>query len=78
MYAIEKRDILLVEALLRMFDKTKLRSYVRSQTFDGRTCQKIAEGLKQDLHPDQWNKLWNLLENACNGELPQIQLPYRQ
>jgi hypothetical protein len=37
MYAIEKRDYILIEKMLRLFDPKKLRNVIKSQTFDG-TC----------------------------------------
>ncbi|OWF40053.1 uncharacterized protein LOC110464266 [Mizuhopecten yessoensis] len=68
MYAIEKRDIALVERMLNMFDSgAKLRNIIKSQTFDGSTCIKIAEGLKAEFQPDIWQRLINTLNAALNG-----------
>lgn len=70
MYAIEKKDYNLVESVLRLFEPSKLKNIVKSATFDGSSCIKIAEGLKNDYQPDMWKKLWSLLNSAYNGQIP--------
>lgn len=70
MYAIEKKDYNLVESVLRLFEPSKLKNIVKSATFDGSSCIKIAEGLKNDFQPETWKKLWSLLNSACNGQIP--------
>lgn len=75
MYAIEKRDCMLIERMLRLFDPKKLRNVVKSQTFDGSNCLRIAEGRKSEFNPQDWQKLWDLLNKACTGELPRSILP---
>lgn len=70
MYAIEKKDYNLVESVLRLFEPSKLKNIVKSATFDGSSCIKIAEGLKNDFQPDTWKKLWSLLNSAYNGQIP--------
>lgn len=73
MYAIEKRDATLVERMLCMCDSgVKLRNIIKSQTFDGNTCIKIAEGLKNNFHPDHWQRLINTLNAALNGDPPRF------
>ncbi|KAK3106923.1 hypothetical protein FSP39_003072 [Pinctada imbricata] len=69
MYAIERRDYNLVESMLRLFDHSKLRSIIQSQTFDGSSCLKIAEGLKGEYKSEDWHKLWNLLNSAYQGQI---------
>ncbi|XP_076109635.1 uncharacterized protein LOC143078651 isoform X1 [Mytilus galloprovincialis] len=70
MYAIEKRDCILIEKMLRLFDPKKLRNVIKSSTFDGSNCLKIAEGRKSEFNPQEWQRLWDLLNKACTGELP--------
>ena len=72
MYAIEKRDYILIEKMLRLFDPKKLRNVIKSQTFDGSNCLKIAEGRKSEFNPQDWQRLWDLLNKACTGELPRV------
>lgn len=74
MYAIEKRDYILIEKMLRLFDPKKLRNVIKSQTFDGSNCLKIAEGRKSEFNPQDWQRLWDLLNKACTGELPRVML----
>ncbi|XP_069115493.1 uncharacterized protein [Argopecten irradians] len=73
MYAIEKRDTALVERMLSMFESgEKLRNIIKFQTLDGSTCIKIAEGLKADFQPDNWQRLLNTLNAALNGDPPRV------
>ncbi|XP_033757941.1 uncharacterized protein LOC117340283 [Pecten maximus] len=73
MYAIEKRDTALVERMLSMFESgEKLRNIIKFQTLDGSTCIKIAEGLKADFQPENWQRLLNTLNAALNGDPPRV------
>ena len=67
MYAIEQRDLLLVETILSCIEPSKMRNVVRTQAFDGSSCLKIAEGLKDSYNVQAWNKLWNSLQSAASG-----------
>ena len=69
MYAIEQRDLLLVETILECIDPSKMRNVVRTQAFDGSSCLKIAEGLKDNYNIQAWNKLWNSLQSAASGSV---------
>ncbi|XP_060078245.1 uncharacterized protein LOC132557742 [Ylistrum balloti] len=73
MYAIEKRDTPLVERMLSMFEPgEKLRNLIKFQTLDGSTCIKIAEGLKFEFQPENWQRLLNTLNAALNGDPPRM------
>ncbi|CAL1546699.1 unnamed protein product [Lymnaea stagnalis] len=62
MYALESRDLELIEKTLHQVDPSKLASYLKTQAFDGSTCYKIAELLKQNLHPADQQRLSNCLK----------------
>ena len=64
MYAIEKGEYHLIEKMLALFDRPKLRSVIISQTFAGRNCLHIAEEQLTHFPPLQRNQLWNLLHGA--------------
>ncbi|XP_055865739.1 uncharacterized protein LOC106062450 isoform X1 [Biomphalaria glabrata] len=49
MYALESKDIDLIEKIFQLVDPVKLSSYLKSNAFDGSTCQKIADSLKPHL-----------------------------
>lgn len=73
MYAIEKRDPELVEQFLSLFESNKLCKIIKSETFEGNSCLKIAEGLKHEFIADQWQKMWNTLNAGINGDAPRRQ-----
>ncbi|XP_059165766.1 uncharacterized protein LOC131948250 isoform X2 [Physella acuta] len=62
MYALESRDIDLIEKTFQLVDPSKLGSYLKTQAFDGSTCLKIAESLKQSLSPVDQQRLNNCLK----------------
>ncbi|KAL5020108.1 hypothetical protein ScPMuIL_003000 [Solemya velum] len=66
MYAIETKDYDLVETMIKLFEPSKLRHIIKSQTFDGCTCLKITEGLKGSFEKNTWEKLWKLLYTSAN------------
>lgn len=73
MYAIEQKNHELVETILRCVDPGKVKNVVKTQAFDGSSCLKIAEGLKNNFDNAIYNKLWNDLHSAANGSMPRCQ-----
>ncbi|XP_045209596.2 uncharacterized protein LOC123561357 isoform X2 [Mercenaria mercenaria] len=73
MYAIEQKNLALVDTILRTVDPDKVKNVVKTQAFDGSSCLKIAEGLKGSIEVEIWNKLWNGLQSAANGSMARYQ-----
>lgn len=73
MYAIEHRNISLVETILGAVDHSKVRNVVKTQAFDGSSCLKIAEGIKRDFNDFEFNRLWDILQGAISGNVSRIQ-----
>ena len=73
MYAIEHRDISLVETILSAVEPSKLRNLVKTQAFDGSSCLKIAEGIKKDFNTCEFNRLWDILQGAVSGNFSRVQ-----
>ena len=76
MYAIEHRNLALVETILSTVEPSKVRSVVKRQAFDGSSCMKIAEGIKRDFNDFEWNRLWDSLQRAVSGDVPRLQQVY--
>lgn len=73
MYAIEKHSNELVDTILATVHPDKVKNVVKTQAFDGSTCLKIAEGLKDSFEINIWNKLWNSLQTAASGAMSRMQ-----
>lgn len=64
MYAIESKDYSMVEAILKAVESSKIPELLKAKTFDGRTCMKIADGLRTEFDPHTWQKLYNILSTV--------------
>ena len=73
MYAIEHRNISLVETILLSVEPSKVRNVVKTQAFDGSSCLKIAEGIKKDFNGFEFNRLWDILQGAISGNVSRVQ-----
>lgn len=60
MYALESRDISLIENIVALIDPARLRTYLKSQAFDGSTCLRINENIQRGLDEASRQRL-----NAC-------------
>lgn len=69
MYAIEQKNLELVDTILRSVHPDKVKNVVKTQAFDGSTCLKLAESLKGSIEVEIWNRLWNSLQSAANGSM---------
>ncbi|KAH9514878.1 hypothetical protein Btru_021218 [Bulinus truncatus] len=71
MYALESRDINLIERIFQLVDPVNLPSYLKNNAFDGSTCQKIADSLRPTLSPtDQQRLTYDLFFYFClNNDL---------
>ncbi|KAL8592820.1 hypothetical protein ACOMHN_045974 [Nucella lapillus] len=49
MYALESRDMDLLEHMVAVIDPGRLRLYLKAQAFDGSTCQRFVENLQRSL-----------------------------
>ncbi|XP_076457649.1 uncharacterized protein LOC143291592 isoform X2 [Babylonia areolata] len=57
MYALESRDLSLIEHIVALIDPARLRIYLKSQAFDGSTCQRIMESLQRLLDDSSRQRL---------------------
>ena len=73
MYAIEHRNLSLVETILNAVEPCKVKSVVKRQAFDGSSCLKIAEGIKRDFNDCEWNCLWDILQRAISSDVSRSQ-----
>lgn len=64
MYAIESKDYLMVDTILKGVESSKIPDLLRTKTFDGRNCLKIADGLRNEYDHQTWRKLHNFLSNV--------------
>ena len=61
MYALESKNVEVIETVIENIQPDKRRAYLRTQSFDGNTAQKILDGLKSVLGEKQWQKIYDLL-----------------
>lgn len=57
MYAMESRNISLIEHVVTCLDPILLRSYLRSQAFDGNSCMRILENIQRDMSQEHRQRL---------------------
>ena len=57
MYALESRDIVLIENIVALVDPARLRTYLKTQAFDGSTCLRIMENLQRGLDSSSRQRL---------------------
>ncbi|KAK6173647.1 hypothetical protein SNE40_017061 [Patella caerulea] len=61
MYALESRSLHLIHTVVKQIKQDKMRMYLRTQSFDGNTPQKILESLKTVLDVNSWQKVHDML-----------------
>lgn len=61
MYALECRDVSLVEDMVSLIDPVRLRTFLKTPAFDGSTCTRIAENLRFALNPESCQRLFACL-----------------
>lgn len=57
MYALESRNISLIEHVVTLIDPIQLRAYLRSQAFDGNSCMRILENIQRDMSQEHRQRL---------------------
>lgn len=57
MYALESRNISLIEHVVTLIDSIQLRTYLRSQAFDGNSCMRILENIQRDMSQEHRQRL---------------------
>ncbi|XP_029636545.1 uncharacterized protein LOC115211934 [Octopus sinensis] len=61
MHAIERKDINLIEAIVKHVDPAKFQKMLSARTFSERTCSMIAEELQNKFDPSVYRKLTSIL-----------------
>lgn len=61
MHAIERKDINLIEAIVKHVDPAKFQKMLSATTFSERTCSMIAEELQSKYDPSVYRKLTSIL-----------------
>ncbi|BFZ25489.1 hypothetical protein BsWGS_28528 [Bradybaena similaris] len=68
MYALESRDLDLVEKTFQLIEPSKLSSFLKTKAFDGSSCIRIANSLKTHLDPAAVKRLSTCLKPRLRRE----------
>ncbi|BFZ13717.1 hypothetical protein BsWGS_16757 [Bradybaena similaris] len=66
MYALESRDLDLIESTFQLVEPQKLPAFLKTQAFDSSSCYRIAESFKATLDQTGQQRLVNCLRPGSN------------